>query len=196
MKFHTITANATARVTNAIAGINRFAKLERVIAALCISIPALLILFDHGNIRESISAYYSMTEHEVFYFPLTVASMLFVVNGVVKNKHIYNTYLGLSLAGVILFNCQDFQWLHAAFAIAFFGGNGAVILIFTSKRNRWFMILLVSIIVLAILGWKPFNWFALFWAEWISFSIIALHYILESAGVVNKSIHKSVQSAA
>lgn len=150
-----------------------------------LAIPALLILFDDGPIRNCISAYYDMEKGQVFYFPLTVASMLFVVNGVVKQKRAYNTFLGVMLAGVILFNQDDARVLHAAFAMAFFGGNAVVILLFSSKKERWFKAFLVVGIVMSMLGCFVFEWFSLFWAEWLSFGIIALHYVLESWGVID-----------
>ena len=62
-------------------GVTRFANLERVLAAFCLFIPVFLIAFDKGpfddgRIRDSISAYYDMEANQVFYFPLTVTSML------------------------------------------------------------------------------------------------------------------------
>ena len=50
------------KVASAIDGVKRFARLERVLAMVCISIPALLILFDDGQIRNSISEYYDMAK--------------------------------------------------------------------------------------------------------------------------------------
>jgi hypothetical protein len=161
-------------------GIKRFARLERVLATVCLFTPAFLIWFDDGPIRESISAYYNMEEGQVFYFPLTVAAMLFVVNGVVKDGRAYNTFLGAMLAGVILFNHDDMGLLHGAFAVAFFGGNALVILLFSSWKAGWFKALLFAGIVLSMAFYFVFDWFTLFWAEWLSFTIIALHYILES----------------
>lgn len=179
-------ASATLKgVAHTVDGVKRFARLERVLAAVCLLIPALLIGFDVGPIRDSISAYYDMEESQVFYFPLTVAAMLFVVNGVVKDQRAYNTFLGVMLSGVILFNHDDASVLHAIFAAAFFGGNGVVILLFSSKKERWFKALLVAGIALSMLGCFLFDWFTLFWAEWFSFAIIALHYILESWGVID-----------
>ena len=165
--------------------VTRFARLERVLAVFCVFIPLFLICFDNGLIRDSISDYHAMDEKQVFYFPLTVIAMLFVVNGVVKGEHIYNTLLGLMLAGVILFNNDDFTTLHLVFAIAFFAGNAVVIVVFSSKKELWFKALLVAIIVIAMLGHFVFGWFSLFWAEWVSFGIIAFHYILESWGVID-----------
>jgi len=176
------TFEAVATTAHAVA---RFAKLERVLAFVCLLIPAVLIWFDDGPIRDSISAYYCMEENQLFYFPLTVASMLFVVNGVVKHKHRYNTFLGVMLAGVILFNHHDFNTLHHIFTVAFFAGNAVVIVVFSSKKERWFKVLLVAGIVLSMMGCFFFDWFTLFWAEWLSFGIIALHYILESWGIID-----------
>lgn len=185
MEFQKIASSARRRVTQTVDGIVRFAKLERVLAVVCIFIPALLIGFDHWTVRASISAYFDMAQDQVFYFPLSVASMLFVVNGVVKEKHLYNTYLGTMLAGVILFNCRDMPLLHMLFAIAFFGGNGIVILAFSSRKERWFKAIMVALIILSMLGCFVFHLFSLFWAEWISFGIIALHYFLESLGTID-----------
>ncbi len=179
-------ASATRNVaSNALEGVKRFVILERILAIVCLIIPVLLFSFDDGPIRDSISAYYDMDENQIFYFPLTVAAMLFVVNGVVKKKQVYNTFLGGMLAGVILFNHDDVSLLHAAFAVAFFGGNAVVILLFSSKKERWFKALLVAGIALSMLGYFVFDWFTLFWAEWLSFAIIALHYLLESWGVID-----------
>ena len=185
MQLRQIASAARTGIARAVDGVTRFAKLERVIAAVCLLIPAFLIWFDNGHIRDSISAYYNMTEAEIFYFPLTVASMLFVVNGVVKERHPYNSLLGVMLAGVILFNLDDAKTLHYVFATAFFGGNAVVILVYSSKKERWFKALLVAGIVLSMLACFVFNWFTLFWAEWVSFALIALHYILESWGVID-----------
>jgi hypothetical protein len=172
-------------VSSRFQGVARFARLERVLAALCLFIPVFLIWFDtgpfdNGRIRDTISHYYNMEENQVFYFPLTVASMLFVVNGVIKQRHIYNTLLGGMLAGVILFNRDDFNRLHTIFAAAFFVGNAVVIIVFSSKKELWFKALLVAALVISMLGCFVFGWFTQFWAEWLSLGIIALHFILES----------------
>lgn len=185
MQLRQIASATRTRIARAVDGITRFAKLERVLAAVCLFIPAFLIWFDNGQIRDSISAYYNMQKDQMYYFPLTVASMLFVVNGVVKERHVYNSFLGVMLAGVILFNYVDKKTLHFAFASAFFGGNAVVILVFSSKKELWFKALLVAGIALSMLGCFVFGWFTLFWAEWFSFAIIALHYILESWGVID-----------
>ena len=126
-------ASATVEgVARTVQGVTRFAKLERVLAAVCLLIPAFLIWSDHGTIRPSISAYFDMEQAQVFYFPLTVAAMLFVVNGVVKEKRAYNWILGVLLAGVVLFNHLDFPVIHNISAVGFFGGN-AVVMVWSPK---------------------------------------------------------------
>ena len=166
-------------------GVVRYAKLERVLATLCLFIPVILMWRDNWAIRDSISAYYNMTEGQAFYVPLTVAAMLFIVNGVVKEKRVYNTILGIMLAGLVIFNHTDAKILHFTFATLFFVGNAIVILVFSSKKERWFKALMVFVICFSMLGWFAFKWYSVFWAEWISFAIIALHYVLESYGVID-----------
>ncbi|MBM4118919.1 hypothetical protein FJ251_14530 [bacterium] len=95
-----------------------------------------------------------------------------------------NTLLGLMLIGVVLFNHDDFSRLHTAFAVAFFGGNAVVMVWYSPKKELWFKVLLVGGIVLAMAGCYWLDWFTLFYAEWLSFGIIAAHYILESRGII------------
>ena len=122
-----------------------------------------------------------------FYFPLTIAAFLFIVNGVVKHKSGYNIYLGLMLSGVILFNHIDFKVVHFIFAILFFGGNFIVVLVVKTgvfkKRNTEFLfdgtLILVAIISAFLFGFKVIN---LFYLEWISFAMITAHFSLLSYG--------------
>ena len=180
MKLQQAVAPAAQATKEVIQDIARFAKLERVLATVCAFTPAIVWWVDPGPIRDSISAYYNMAENQLFYVPLTMAAMLFVVNGVVKEKALYNTYLGAALAGVLLFNQHDFSTLHTVFAGAFFGGNVAVMLF--SKKARSLKLFMAAFIALAILGWLLFDWFTQFWAEWLSLGVIAVHYVLVSLG--------------
>ena len=186
MKVPEPVSSALHAVDQTLDAITRFAKLERVVAVICLLTPFLLLQYDEvPGIRESISHYYSMKQNQLYYFPLTMLAMLFIVNGVVKDKSRYNTLLGVALAGVILFNRDAFQTTHKIFAVLFFGGNGAVILAFSSKKERWFKLLMVGVILLTMIAHFGFHWITLFWAEWISFGVIALHYILESLGRID-----------
>jgi hypothetical protein len=89
------------------------------------------------------------------------------------------------LTGLVVFNHTDAKILHFTFATLFFAGNAVVILLFSSKKERWFKVIMVFVIGLSMLGWFAFRWYSVFWAEWISFAIIALHYVLESYGVID-----------
>lgn len=176
------TEQALDRITNSrpMRALRKWSKLERFLAGLCLFIPVLLIAYDAWSIRGSISAYFSMEENQIFYVPLTVAAMLFLVNGVIKEKHAYNTALGLMLTGVILFDHVEVPITHGIFAGAFFVGNALVIVLFstgTSKQLRWGFI---AGIVAAAAAFAIFDGFTLFWAEWASFAIIGIHYILDS----------------
>lgn len=172
------------RLDKTLDGIANFAKFERVLAAVCLLTPALLWLFDSFTLRDSISAYFEMDQNQIFYVPLTVAAMLFVVNGVIKHEHSYNTVLGVMLIGVVLFNHHDFPVLHMLFAVAFFAGNAAVIYFFSRNTPPRFKTYVVVFIVIAVCAWKPLGWYSLFWAEWLSLAAIGIHYILASAASV------------
>lgn len=178
------------RVTNSepMRTLRKWSKLERLLAGLCLLIPVLLIAYDTlTSVRGSISAYFAMEENQIFYVPLTVAAMLFVVNGVIKEKHSYNTFLGLMLGGVLLFDHVETPITHGIFAGAFFVGNALVIVFFSTgwtRRNKW---LFVGGIVAAMAAFALIDSFTLFYAEWFSFAIIAVHYILDSIESVKYS---------
>lgn len=173
-------APATEATRKVIQDVARFANLERVLGTICAFTPALIWWVDSEPLRPSISAYYNMAQNQLFYVPLTMAAMLFVTNGVVKEKALYNTYLGFALAGVLLFNTEAWSTLHNVFAVAFFGGNVAVMLL--AKKARSLKLAMVAFIALAMAGFFVFDWFTLFWAEWLSLLVIALHYVLVSFG--------------
>lgn len=160
--------------------VGKYASLERVLASLLAFTPlALLALEDPGSNFNSISAYYAMSENQVFYVPLTIAAMLFIVNGVLKREHNYNIILGVALAGLLLFNQDDWTPLHSFFAISFFAGSAAVVLLFSPGTWRRFKIafaLLVGLVLVSyFLGWITF-----FQAEWLALIAIAVHFVFAS----------------
>ncbi|MFY0652655.1 MAG: hypothetical protein JXQ96_11505 [Cyclobacteriaceae bacterium] len=166
-------------------GFVRFAKLERILATLLAFIPLILYIADHGSegFKSSISAYaYMKNNPQTYPILLTMASMLFIVNGVIKNKKWYNTALGLVLLGVVIFPCKEFATLHYIMAILFFGGSSVVIVKYTSKEQRWVKIGIVILITTSIALYKVFGIISLLTAEWISLGIISFHYIMESLG--------------
>jgi hypothetical protein len=181
---HEVTSTAINAAGKLPAGLRRFARLERILGALLVLTPALLIAVDTGQdeIRDSISAYHDVSAPTAFYVPLTVGAMLFLVNGVLRHAHIYNTVLALALLGVILFDHDDRTSIpHFVFAAAFFGGNVLVMLFFSTNKATLLKVTLVGAIGAAIGLWIFTDWFTLFWAEWVSLAIIALHFILASA---------------
>jgi len=158
----------------------RFSKLERILAFLCLFIPLILRTID-GKFRESISAYAYMQANQVYVFLLSLAAMLFVVNGTIYARKWYNTVLGISLAGVALFPSLDFIYLHYSFAIVFFLGSTFVIVWYTSRKQLWIKIGIALGIVFSLVFHFIFHLITLLVAEWIAFAIIAVHYILESS---------------
>ncbi len=179
-----------------------FAKLERLIAVICMLIPVFLVLADQGQVRESISNYVYMGNSHIFGLLLGVAAMLFIVNGVIyiktqnlrdckKQGKWYNNVLGVCLLGVVLFPHEDQPFLHYFFAILFFAGSALVIALFNDKEHRKTSWTIAALSLGGLVLWL-FNsyifvipltqWLTLFWAEWLSLTVIAMHYILESLG--------------
>jgi hypothetical protein len=164
--------------------LRRFARLERNLAAVLVLTPALLILADAGpdHVRDSISAYHDVGAPSAFYVPLTVGAMLFFVNGIVRDAHIYNTLLGLALSGVILFDHDGgSSLLHTIFAVGFFGGNVLVMMFLSTNKSRLLKAGFVGGVAVASALWMLTDFFTLFWAEWVSLAIVGVHYILDSA---------------
>jgi hypothetical protein len=175
---------ASQRIGSGVRGLAHLVKLEVIVTTVCFFVPLILLYGDDWIVREHISAYYAMTEAQYFYFPLTVAAMLFVVNGVVKEKHWYNVGLGLALAGVVFFNHSDHSVIHNVSAGAFFIGNGVVFATFTPKKELWFKLILSFTMLVGLAGHFVFDWYSLFVAETLSLWVIAFHFILEAKGLI------------
>ncbi|MFC1660111.1 hypothetical protein ACFL3S_01420 [Gemmatimonadota bacterium] len=177
-------SEASNRIDSGIRGLAHLVKLEVVVTTICIFIPLILLYGDDWTFREHISGYYAMSKPQYFYFPLTVAAMLFVVNGVVREKHWYNVGLGLSLAVLIFFNHVDHHLTHNLGAGAFFLGNAFVFATFTPKKELWFKVALASLMMVGLAGHFLFDWYSLFVAETLSLWVIAVHFILEAKGLI------------
>jgi hypothetical protein len=179
-------------------GLTTFKWFERTIATVCIAIPFFLwVADDQEQFRSSISKYVNMPRSYIFGMLLCAAAMLFIFNGAVYfrkeddyniNSHgkWYNVVLGVSLLGVILFRYDEWGILHNILAGIFFLGSALVIGIFHQKKDRKISITLAAItficIALAFIPPKPIS---IFWGEWLSFSVIAVHFILESKGEIS-----------
>jgi branched-subunit amino acid transport protein AzlD len=132
----------------------------------------------------------------VFGMLLSIASMLFVFNGAVyfriereksalnlsKYGKWYNVVLGLSLLMVVCLPWRQFGCYHFTFATIFFFGNAVVTGIFHQKRNGRLSIVLAVLTVVALIIYmlKLFPDFSLLAAEWISLTVVGIHFYLES----------------
>lgn len=160
---------------------NRLMNLEILLSILLIFTPAILIFFD-GSIRISISNYAYSDKNEWFVFLITLAASMFIYNGTTWKTKWYNIFLGMSLAGVALTPHLQFEILHLIFAIIFFAGSVFVMIYFSSKKQRLAKIICGVFILFGIAGYYVFDWYSLFWAEWIGMLPICIHFIGESTG--------------
>jgi hypothetical protein len=154
-----------------------FTNLKAFQALMFTLIPVVLIVVN-GGILDSISAYAYYTPM-VFGWLLTLAAAIFFYDGFVEPKRWYNMVSGITLSGVILFPYIDFPVTHYVFAILFFLWTSVCIPIFSSKKQRWFKILILLFISFGMAGCFAFDWYSIFWAEWIGLLPISTHYILE-----------------
>ena len=154
-----------------------FQNLKAFQALIFVLIPVALIV-THGGVRDSISDYAYHTPM-MFGWLLTLAGAIFFYDGFVQPKRWYNMVSGVALFGVILFPHLDFPIIHYAFAALFFAWTAFCMPIFSSKKQRWFKVLILLFIILGICGSLIFNWYSIFWAEWIGLFPISTHYILE-----------------
>ena len=183
---------ADGRLSRALDPLRGFVSLERNLAALLWLAPVALILADGGTVRDSISAYHDVDHPEAFYVPLTVAAMLFVVNGVLNRGHWYNWMIGVLLGTLVVFDHEsDLKVLHAIGAAGFFVGNVAVMIWFSKRKPRPVIVGLVATIVASLALWQVTDWFTLFWAEWVSLTIIATHYILDTLPVTYTALQET-----
>ena len=163
---------------------NRIFRYEIWIVALLILMPIILILFDGGNVRPSISNYVYMEHNQVFYFLLFLAASMFGNNGAIWLKN-YNIFIGIFLAGIALTPHEQFTIIHFIFAGLFFASSVFVMIYYSSKKQRIHKIYAGIFILLAMFGHFALNLYSLFYAEWISILPICIHFIGESKNVVD-----------
>ena len=163
---------------------NRIFRYEIWIAPLLLFMPIILIGFDYGNIRSSLSDYVYMKHNQVFYFLMFLAATMFSNNGALWVKN-YNIVLGALLAGVALTPYLEYPIPHYIFAAGFFLGSVIVMILFSSKSQRIYKIYAGVFIVLGMWGHFIMNWYSLFYAEWLGMLPICIHFIGESKGKIN-----------
>lgn len=159
--------------------LGQFARFERVLAAICLFTPLVLVGFEGWPPRKSISDYYDMAANQWFYFLLTAAVMLFVVNAFVRIQHFYNLALGLGLALIVLFDHDNHTLIHWVGVVVFFAGNAVVIAFFSRGPGTRLKLIFVAVMGLSLLA-LLLPWWTLFWTEWLSMAAIAAHFLLDS----------------
>ena len=179
-----------------------FRIFEVVLASFCITLPLWLYLIDTNDpvrlsgFRGSISAYVDMKRNYFFGMLICIAAMLFLVNGAVyfkKEERLqlnragkwYNMILGVCLMMVICFHYKDYPNAHLTFAISFFMGNALVMAFFHDKKYRTISLILAfsTVIFFVILKWLHVKQWV-FWAEWLSLTIIGIHQILQATRII------------
>ena len=162
----------------------RLFNYEIWIATMLVLMPLILITFDGGNIRSSVSNYVYMEHNQVYYLILFSAATLFSNNGALWVKN-YNIVLGLLLAGVALTPHLEFPIIHQVLAAVFFAGSVFVMIFYSSKKQRKYKIYAGAFIIVGMLGHFVLGVYSLFYAEWIGIVPIAIHYLGESKGIVD-----------
>ena len=160
-----------------------FTELKVVQALAFLLIPVILMLVD-GGILSSISAY-AYKAPMTFALSLTLAGALFFYDGYIERSRWYNMYVGIALFGVVLFPHLDYEITHYASAGVFFLGSIFNMIFFSSNKERIFKIITSTLILFGMLGHFYFDWYSLFWAEWIGMLPISIHFVLEATGKID-----------
>lgn len=108
-------------------------RVIQAFAFLCI--PYILYFVNGMKFEKSISMHAYVTPI-AFATCLSLAVALFIYDGVVDKGNYYNTWIGASLLGVIIFGCKDYPVTHYTCAIIFFLGSYVNMLLFSSKKFR------------------------------------------------------------
>lgn len=158
-------------------------RFKAVQSILFLLIPLILVIVNGGTLG-SISAYVNYTPI-AFTYLLTLAGALFIYDGVQEDSRKYNIYIGLALFGVVFFNHLEYPVVHYAFAIVFFIGSLFNMVFFSSNKERIYKIITSIGVIFGMLGCFLFNWYSIFWAEWIGMLPISVHFMLESLNKID-----------
>ncbi|WP_298118142.1 hypothetical protein [Flavobacterium sp.] len=157
----------------------RLIKLHVILSILLVFIPLILIVAS-GEVRNSISNYAYSEVSYLFSTLLSIAGTMFIFNGTAYNSRWYNIILGCSLVGVALTPHLDYPVIHYSFASIFFIGSVVVMIAYSSAKQRPLKAYFGIMIILSLLFHFIFNWYSLFWAEWIGILPITIHYLGET----------------
>jgi len=143
-----------------------------------------LLWFQLGEQLDSISQYAQEIPLS-FSVYLTLVATLFFDNGFEDRTKWFEMTLGVSLIGLILFDNESFYYTHYAFATYFFLGCVFNMIFFSSGKYRFYTILIGLGVLTAMAGKYFFEWYSLYWAEFIGIIPISLHKILERLGKID-----------
>jgi hypothetical protein len=160
-----------------------FTKLKVIQALMFLAIPLVLMEVE-GEILNSISAYAYYTPMP-FALLLTLAGAMFLYDGYVVRKRIYNVYVGLALFGVVLFPHLDHPYLHYTCAVIFFIGSVFNMIYFSNRKQWWINIPVALLVLFGMFGCFVMNWYSIFWAEWMGMVPISVHFILEATNKID-----------
>ena len=155
-----------------------FTNLKVIQSILFLFIPLFLWLIV-GERLNSLSDY-AYSAPMFFALSLTLAGALFFYDGFVDPGRWFNMVLGVCLFGAVLTPNQDAPVLHYIFAGLFFVGSVFNMVYFSNSKERVFNILTGVFVVLGMFGHYFFNFYSLFWAEWLGMVPISGHYIFEA----------------
>jgi hypothetical protein len=144
-------------------------------------IPAILYLCV-GEVQKSISSYV-YTCPLVFSSLLSIGAWTYFSKGFMSTKGRFDMVIGLSLFGVVFTPCDDYFVAHYIFATFFFLGNVFNMIYFSTVEHRKYMIMLGSIVRIGLAGHFIFNWYNLFYAEWIGLLPMTVVFVLEGLGL-------------
>lgn len=162
----------------------KFTDLNVILALSFLAIPLLLFIAT-GEIRQSISNYEYSSQSGLFHLLLSLAGAMFFYNGYVDRSKFYNMVIGASLWGVVLTPHLEYEILHYSFAGLFFIGSIFAMIFWSSGKERFWKILTGVAILYAMAGCFYYNWYSIFWAEWLGMLPISIHYVLESLGKID-----------
>lgn len=160
-----------------------FTKLKVIQALSFLGIP-LMLMCAHNEILPSIS-HYAHAKPMLFAVLLTMAACLFLYDGYVEPKRRYNLIPAIGLFGLTLFPNITWDNTHYTFTVMFFIGSLFNMVYFSSREERWWKILTALLVLFGMAGCFIFDWYSIFWAEWIGMIPISIHFVLEAQGKID-----------
>jgi hypothetical membrane protein len=156
-----------------------FIRLKIAQAFIFLLIPFFLYIANEFHLEKSISAFVNKTP-KVFALSLILAGALFFYDGFIERGRWSNMYVGASLFFIYIFDFNTNFVLHYIFATIFFIGSLFNMVYFSSKKERIIKLITAILVLFGMAGCFLFEWYSIFWAEWIAMFPISIHFILEN----------------